>query len=94
MAIKTLRSSAHFTCKRGEMVPRTVRWPLLVLTIASAGIGSATALDRTTARGWALAVGGLALTALLQPGWYGWPRRHQLPRRQPLGPPIVPFAAT
>jgi hypothetical protein len=47
---------------------RAVRWPLLVLAIAGAGIGVAAALDRTAAREWALTIGGPALTVLLPIG--------------------------
>ena len=47
---------------------RAVRWPLLVLAIASVGIGVAAALDRTAAREGALTVGGPALTVLLPVG--------------------------
>ena len=45
-----------------------VRWPLLVLAAAGVGIVVAAAMDRTTAREWALTVGGPALTVLLPVG--------------------------
>jgi hypothetical protein len=47
---------------------RAVRWPLLVLAVAGAGIGVAGALDRTSAREGALTIGGPALTVLLPIG--------------------------
>ena len=45
-----------------------VRWPLLVLAVAVAGITAAAVLDRTAAREWALTVGGPSLTVLLPVG--------------------------
>jgi hypothetical protein len=47
---------------------RAVRWPLLVLLIAGAGLGVAAVLDRTADREWALTIGGPALTVLLPVG--------------------------
>jgi hypothetical protein len=37
-----------------------VRWPLLVLAVAVAGIAAAAVLDRTAAHEWALTAGALA----------------------------------
>jgi hypothetical protein len=43
----------------------TVRWPLLLLAFALAGIAIATVLDQTSAREYALVIGAPALTVLL-----------------------------
>jgi hypothetical protein len=47
---------------------RAVRWPLLVLAVAVAGVGVGAVLDRTDGREWALTIGGPALTVLLPVG--------------------------
>jgi hypothetical protein len=47
---------------------RAIRWPLLLLVIAGAGIAVAAVLDRTAAREWALTIGAPALTVLLPVG--------------------------
>jgi hypothetical protein len=47
---------------------RAVRWPLLVLAVAVAGVGVAAVLDRTDGREWALTIGAPALTVLLPVG--------------------------
>jgi hypothetical protein len=47
---------------------RAIRWPLLLLVIAAAGIAVAAVLDRTAAREWALTIGAPALTVLLPVG--------------------------
>jgi hypothetical protein len=47
---------------------RAVRWPVLVLVVASLAIAVAAALDRTDAREWALTIGGPALVVLLPIG--------------------------
>ena len=47
---------------------RAVCWPLLVLAVAIVGIVVAAVLDRTTAREWALTVGGPSLSVLLPVG--------------------------
>jgi hypothetical protein len=47
---------------------RAVRWPLLVLAVAVAGVGVGVVLDRTDGREWALTIGGPALTVLLPVG--------------------------
>jgi hypothetical protein len=47
---------------------RATRLPLVVLAVAGVAIAAATLLDRTTAREWALTIGGPALTVLLPVG--------------------------
>ena len=47
---------------------RSVRWPLLVIAVAVVAVLVAAVLDRTTAREWALTIGGPALTVLLPAG--------------------------
>jgi hypothetical protein len=44
---------------------RLIRWPILLLCVAGLGIGTATVLDRTAAREWALTIGAPSLTVLL-----------------------------
>jgi hypothetical protein len=47
---------------------RAIRWPLLLLVVAGAGIAVAAVLDRTAVREWALTIGAPALTVLLPVG--------------------------
>ncbi|HYZ08369.1 MAG TPA: hypothetical protein VE709_07210 [Pseudonocardiaceae bacterium] len=78
-----------------ETLWRAVRWPLVLIVIASIGVGVAFLLDQTSGRTreWALTIGAPSLTFLLPGGvlWlliaviaFTWRRRRR--REKPAGP--------
>jgi hypothetical protein len=58
-------SRDHWAMTSQPNLWRLIRWPILLLGVAGLGIGTATVLDRTAAREWALTIGAPSLTVLL-----------------------------